>query len=337
MSKKIIPFPLVMKNGAKVKTVEELRANADIESIMSHYVKGSLSRWCTAFHYDDIITETDNITEQIVRKLYEVLQIDVNEDELKQYLKNKTVIADDGDDEIQEDEKIEEVKNEQKETEVPKAPASSINDFVFVEDHNPAFYICDHAVTQGEYQMIMGDNPSTFKGFNNPVEYVYFYQMIDYCNKRSKKEGLTPCYKKDKYKDVYVFNFNANGYRLPTCEEWAFAASGGNLSEGYKYSGSDNLDEVAWYKDNSGGHSHPVKKKKPNELGIYDMSGNVWELCCPTKDLDATGYGLTLDACGGNCLSAAMSNAKVLDFKMRLNNYCCYEYLGFRVVRTAKK
>jgi sulfatase modifying factor 1 len=111
---------------------------------------------------------------------------------------------------------------------------------------------------------------------NWPVA-VTWYDAVTYCNWLSEKEGLTPCYSRGGR--ATQCDFSANGYRLPTEAEWEYAARGGQKSQGYIHAGSDNPDDVAWYADNSDDQTHPIGQKKPNELGLYDMSGNLWEWC----------------------------------------------------------
>ena len=157
-------------------------------------------------------------------------------------------------------------------------------------------------VTQELYESVMGYNPSEFKGEKNlPVENVSWIDAVKFCNKLSEKEGLKPCYSYNENKNPDEWNLNndemsdwsedkweifyknfdcdttANGYRLPTLEEWQYVAKGG---QDYKHSGSANIDEVAWYYPNSGKKTHSVAQKTPNGYGMYDMSGNVSEWCC---------------------------------------------------------
>jgi len=126
---------------------------------------------------------------------------------------------------------------------------------------NYDYYMAQTEVTQALWKTVMGNdnNPSTIKGDNLPVNNVLWEEAQAFVEKLSQTTG--------------------QNFYLPTEAEWEYAARGGKKSKGYLYAGSNKVDEVAWYNSNSGGVTHPVAQKMPNELGIYDMSGNVWEWC----------------------------------------------------------
>ena len=156
------------------------------------------------------------------------------------------------------------------------------------------FYISKTEVSQELYSSVMNENPSKFKDPNNPVETVTWYDAIWFCNELSKKEGLDPVYT---VKGTTVtWNGSANGYRLPTEAEWEYVAKANTKTV---YAGSDTIEDVAWNKGNANSKTHPVGTKKPNGLGVFDMSGNVYEWVWDWHECTSTSFDKT-KKCDGN-------------------------------------
>lgn len=225
------------------------------------------------------------------------------------------------------------------------------------------FYLGKYEVTQKEWKEIMGYNPSKFKGDSLPVEMVSWYECVEFCNRKSIKEGLQPYYNIDKenidsvnkneldsIKWIVTINPNANGYRLPTEVEWEYAASGGRKSRHYTYSGSNYVNNVAWYWRNSGDsilkdywywpaieknncRTKPVGSKKSNELGLYDMSGNVREWCEDWYQDYNTDIGYYRVQRGGGWIGDA--HACVISFRGKFEASGKGPDQGFRLCRSA--
>ncbi|MGD8241068.1 MAG: formylglycine-generating enzyme family protein [Armatimonadota bacterium] len=210
-----------------------------------------------------------------------------------------------------------------------------------------AFYMDKYPVTQRQYEKLMGKNPSRWKGRGNPVEQVRWSDAVRYCNERSRREGLRPCYDLKTWK----CHFDANGYRLPTEAEWEYACRAGTTG---RYSFGDSVGKLkncAWFKDNAAGRPRPVGQKLPNAWGLHDMHGNVWEWCndhyavdyyqrSPEKDPTGPGEGDTRVVRGG-CWRSPAEKCRSSHRNNEAPGYSdiCFGYdiYGFRAVRRAAK
>ncbi len=205
------------------------------------------------------------------------------------------------------------------------------------------FYISKYEVTQGEWNRFMRAANVTARGDDLPVENVSWFDAVLYANGLSESEGLTPCYRIRGLGNARVVtcDFRANGYRLPTEAEWEIAAKGGQL---FNYSGSEDPDEVAWYKDNSSGRTRKPGQLAPNGFGLYDMTGNVAEWCWDWFDgnytrtlttfVNPTGpdTGTHKSIRGGSILNGDGRNLNII-FRDKGEPGRGYPFVGFRLVR----
>jgi formylglycine-generating enzyme required for sulfatase activity len=216
------------------------------------------------------------------------------------------------------------------------------------EVHLSSFYIDCTEVTQAEYERLMGENPSKWKSPKNPVEQIRWRNAAEYCNARSREEGLEPAYNLE----TWHCDYRANGYRLPTEAEWEYACRAG--SEAVYHYGDDQAQLVsyAWFKANCTRGPRPVATRKPNAWGLYDMHGNIWEWCndfyeedyypnSPKNDPTGPGQGQTRVVRGG-CW-----NSRPNECRSSYRNYedpgytdTCFGkdihgFVGFRCVRAS--
>ena len=226
-----------------------------------------------------------------------------------------------------------------------------------------------YPTTQKMWIEVMESNPSQVKGDNKPVDSVTWWQALDYCNKLSEKYGLEPVYDLSKsaqgilmikelggetvYPDVANFK-NTEGFRLPTEVEWEWFARGGQIAieQGtfdYTYSGSNNINEVAWYYENSGikngngtGSTKDVGLKKPNQLGLYDCSGNIWEWCYDTTENIENGKSYTYKAFDSSNIYRRLKGGSwgnyaeecTVLYSIIIQAASASYIVGFRIVRT---
>ncbi|MDH7568256.1 MAG: formylglycine-generating enzyme family protein [Armatimonadota bacterium] len=210
-----------------------------------------------------------------------------------------------------------------------------------------AFYMDTHLVTQEQYESVMGQNPSRWKGLKNPVEQVRWSDAVRYLNALSAAEGLEPCYNLK----TWECDFEANGYRLPTEAEWEYACRAGTKGVYFFGDNAARLPAFAWFKANSGNRPRPVGSKPPNPWGLYDMLGNVWEWChdrydpayykkSPPVDPRGPATGATRVLRGGSWDSSATQCT--VSYRHKDNpgytDVCFgYDVYGFRAVRRAGK
>ena len=291
----------------KLAKATEGHCGADIEEVVKMTVE-------TVFNVEDIENEEDSklMTQDLLESIKSM-------DSLSNILADKIEILKKGYEKFKiksASKKIEPPQRIKEKFKVDKV--LELDNMIFVRGgkYKPSFAdeeieVCNlevskYQVTQDMWEEVMGNNPAYYKGEKRPVECISWWDAIYYCNKLSKKYNLEPVYNitYDNF-DKEILKINqigespvepnkadfkkTEGFRLPTEVEWEWFARGGEVAiqDGTfdkRYSGSDNLNKVAWYYDNSGKETHDVGTKLANQLGLYDCSGNIWEWCYDTNN-----------------------------------------------------
>ena len=389
-----IPVFLLIKGG-----IEEILKKNNLD-----YIKEIVEtkKETPRYNFTVIIADEENIPSQLEDMADFVdKQITDNEGAIKRYILDLAKFEKLELDENNIEKIIKELKGTIKKYSGRKASnvESKFENMVFVQGgkYQPSFAdeekevfdieVCKYPTTQKMWTEVMESNPSKFKGDNKPVESITWWQALEYCNKLSEKYGLEPVYDLSKsaqgilmikeldgetvYPDVANFK-NTEGFRLPTEVEWEWFARGGQkaIEQGtfdYTYSGSNNINEVAWYNKNSGGKKNntefrgifaaatnnygtnytegsiqDIGLKKPNQLGLYDCSGNVWEWCYDTAENIENGKSYMYKAFDSSSIYRRLKGGS-----WRINAGLCavlyrslsqatvaFNFIGFRLVRT---
>jgi formylglycine-generating enzyme required for sulfatase activity len=210
-----------------------------------------------------------------------------------------------------------------------------------------SFWMDQYPVTQEHFQKLIGRNPSRWTEPRNPVEQTRWADAAEYCNARSRLEGLTPCYEPQTWK----CDFKNSGYRLPTEAEWEYACRAGTPTKYFFGDDPAQLGKYAWFKGNSTRGPSPVGSKQPNPWGLYDLYGNVWQWCndfyqedfyrnSPERDPRGPDRGQTRVVRGGcwNSRADACRSAYRLDENPSYTDVCfgrdVHGFVGFRCVRS---
>lgn len=192
-----------------------------------------------------------------------------------------------------------------------------------------SFELLKFPVTQELYKSVTQENPSTIIGDKLPIETVSWIEAVSFCNELSRYLERDNCYNIDQAAGIVTFNSRANGFRLPTEAEWQFACQAGANNIRY-----GQLNEIAWFKDNSNDRTQEVGQKMPNAWGLYDMLGNVWEWC--SDIYDETVYGTYRVFRGGgwcdqerSVMATTRRRSHPISFKI--------DDLGFRIATNSNK